>query len=143
MNPLRHHIQRHRWWAAALIVAALLIEILVPAGYMPTVTNGAFLMRPCAGQDAPFAMAAASGASDSTAHGDHDHRHDPEGGDHGKLEAPCVFSSLSAPVLGAIDPALLAIAIAFTLATSFHLEEKVAPARSLHLRPPSQGPPLT
>jgi len=140
VNAFRRHIHRHCWWAAALIVAALFIEILVPAGYMPTMTNGAFLMRPCAGRNAPIAMTAVADAPDHAMHGDH--KTNSEDDDPGKLEMPCVFSSLSAPGL-TIDPVLLAIAIAFILATTFRVEQRLVPWRRIYLRPPSQGPPAT
>lgn len=141
MNAFRHHIRRLRWWAAVLIVAALFIEMLVPAGYMPSMTNGAFLMRPCARQVAPVI-----GVSDGAAHGDHNngdsHKSAPDDDGHGKLEMPCAFSSLSAPALGMTDPILLAIAIAFILTAAFHLEARVERRRIPYLRPPSQGPPF-
>lgn len=139
MNRLRHHIHRRRWWAAALIVAALFIELLVPAGHMPVMTNGAFLIRPCAGRNAPVVMTAAADASGHAVHGDH--KSSPEDDGHDRLEMPCVFSSLSAPALGMTDPILLAIAITFMFTAAFHLEEKVERLRRLYLRPPSQGPP--
>lgn len=140
VNPFRHHIRRHHWWATAFIVAALFIELLVPAGYMPNITDGVFRIQPCASQDAPTVIMAAANASDSAMHGDHKNKSDNS--DHAKPEMPCVFSSLSASALGPIDPVLLATAITFILDISFRVEQHLVLWRGLHLRPPSQGPPL-
>lgn len=144
MNPIRYHIHRHRWWAAALIVAALLAELLVPAGYMPTMTNGTFLMQPCAGQNAPASMMRLADASNSAVHDNHkqDHKNLPDNNDHGKLEMPCVFSSLSAQALGPIDPILLVTTLSFILTTPFIAEQRLVLWRGIHLRPPAQGPPV-
>lgn len=140
VNPFRHHIRRHHWWTTAFIVAALFIELLVPAGYMPTMTDGVFRIQPCASQNAPAAMMTVANASDSAMHGGHKNKSDNS--DHAKLVMPCVFSSL-ASALEPIDPVLLAAAITFILDTSFRVEQRLVLWRGLHLRPPSQGPPLS
>lgn len=123
-----------------MIIAALLIEMLTPAGYMPTMTNGAFLMRPCAGRNAPLVMTRIADAADYAMHGDHPPA--PADGDHGQPETSCVFSTLAAPAVAMADPVLLAIAIAAILTAGLHLEEQVTRAHGLHLRPPAQGPPF-
>src|SRR3546814_4197361 len=69
MTSLRGHVHRHRWLAAALIIMTLLITILVPAGYMPSMVDGAFVMRPCDGQRVLNPMADMVMPS-----GDHAHR---------------------------------------------------------------------
>src|SRR3546814_8993886 len=58
-----------------------------------------------------------------------------------RLNTPCVFSSLSTPALSPVDPLLLAIAIAFIIATVFRVTPPRIAHRTLYLRPPSQGPP--
>ena len=140
MTSLRGHVHRHRWLAAALIIMTLLITILVPAGYMPSMVDGAFVMRPCDGQRAPNPMADMVMPSGDHAHADRPDHHDGDGSPD-RFNTPCVFSSLSTPALSPVDPLLLAIAIAFIIATVF----RAAPTRifrhSLYLRPPSQGPP--
>ena len=50
MTSLRRHVHRCRWLAAALIMAALMVRMLVPMGYMPSVADGVFAMQPCDGQ---------------------------------------------------------------------------------------------
>lgn len=144
MNAIRHPLHRHRCWAAALVVVALFIAMLVPAGYMPVMADGALLMRPCSGWNGPVVADAAV----SVGHGDHDlgdhdlHTQDSPDRSHDGLEMPCAFSSPSAAVAMRIDPILLAIAIAAILAGTFPLAPKLVRARDLYRLPPSQGPPF-
>lgn len=139
MNAIRHPLHRHRCWAAALVVVALFIAMLVPAGYMPVVADGALRMQPCSGWNGPVAADAAVSAG----HGDHDsHSQASQDGNHDGLEMPCAFSSPSAAVAMRIDPILLAIAIAAILAGAFPLAPKLVRARSLYRLSPSQGPPF-
>src|SRR3546814_15721624 len=57
MTSLRGHVHRPRWLAAALIIMTLRITILLPAGYMPSTVDGAFVLRPCNGQRVLHPMA--------------------------------------------------------------------------------------
>lgn len=140
MTSLRGHVHRHRWLAAALIIMTLLITILVPAGYMPSMVDGAFVMRPCDGQRVLNPMADMVMPSGDHAHADRPDHHDGDGSPD-RLNTPCVFSSLSTPALSPVDPLLLAIAIAFIIATVFRVTPPRIAHRNLYLRPPSQGPP--
>src|SRR3546814_5427229 len=87
---------RHRWLAVWLAGAALMMKVLVPAGFMPTVSSGAILVQLCSGQGLQTAMLEIPGQS-----GDHDPA------DHKQAEMPCAFSGLSSPALAAADPVLL------------------------------------
>src|SRR3546814_4899229 len=79
MTSLRGHVHRHRWLAAALIIMTLLITILVPAGYMPSMVDGAFVMRPCDGQRVLNPMADMVMPSGDHAHADRPDHHDGDG----------------------------------------------------------------
>lgn len=135
MQPFRHLLaQRH--------LAALLLKLLVPTGYMIAVDHGRLSIIVCPGmtpQPAPMAMA-------GMAHGmaqDMAMPHDPgKPADHGKAEMPCAFAGLSAQVLGAVDIVLLAIALAVVAAMALRGRPVVAPRDAPRLRPPSRGPPL-
>lgn len=140
MTSLRGHVHRHRWLAAALIIMTLLITILVPTGYMPGMVDRAFVMRPCDGQRAPNPMADMVMPSGDHAHADRPDHHDGDGSPD-RFNTPCVFSSLSIPALAATDSILLAIAVAFIIATVFRVAPPRIVHRNLYLRPPSQGPP--
>lgn len=128
VTRLRHHILAHRRWAATLIALALLMKLLVPAGFMPTASAGMVTIELCTG----------AGAQTMTIPGGNDH--DKQGG-HGKAESPCVFAGLGAPSLAAADPILVAIAIAFIIATVFRLAVAPTALSVAHLRPPLRGPP--
>jgi hypothetical protein len=130
VSTLRSFLARHRWLAIWLAGTALMMKVLVPAGFMPTVSSGAISVQLCSGQGLQTAMLEIPGKS-----GDHDPT------EHKQSETPCAFSGLSSPVIAAADPALLAIAIAFILAMGFLPVAFVLPVASPSLRPPPIGPP--
>ncbi|UIJ44233.1 hypothetical protein LZK98_14280 [Sphingomonas cannabina] len=132
MHALRLHFLRHRRLALWLVGAALLMKLLVPAGFMPGLSNGSIVVQLCNGQGgAQTILMDIPGKP-----GDHD------SGDPKKAEMPCAFSGLSAPALGPTDPILLAIAVAWIIATAFRIPVPPVLRRGIHLRPPSQGPPV-
>ncbi|MGK6319569.1 DUF2946 family protein [Sphingomonas sp. DT-204] len=134
MHALRLHLLRHRRLALWLVGAALLMKLLVPAGFMPGLSNGMIVVQLCNGQGgAQTIMMEIPGKS-----GDHDQNR----GDPRKAEMPCAFSGLSAPALGPTDPILLAIALAWIVATAFRIASPPVLRRGIPLRPPSQGPPV-
>lgn len=124
--------QRHL--AIVICVAALLLKLLVPTGYMIDSDHGRLAITLCLGT-AP----AATPMDMAGMHGDMPD-HDPSK-DHGKAEMPCAFSSLSAAVAGAIDPIQLAALIAFVLAVGFAGAILPPALRRVYLRPPLRGPP--
>lgn len=131
MSIVRAFLFRHRRLAVWLVAAALAMKMLVPAGFMPGLSGGTMVIQLCTGQGAQTLVMEIPGKA-----GNHD-QGDPS------MDAPCAFSGLSAPTLAGADPMLLAIAIAFIIATTFRVAPALIPARGLYLRPPSQGPPAT
>lgn len=127
VTRLRHHIFTHRGWAAWLFAAALLMKLLVPAGFMPAASAGTITIELCTG----------AGAQTITIPGEHQ---DEQGG-HGKTGSPCIFAGLGAPLLAAADPVLLALALAFVVATAFRLAVAPVTTALAYLRPPPRGPP--
>lgn len=132
MDSLRHHLHRHRWLTAWLVGTALLMKVLVPAGFMPGTANGMMLIQLCTGQGAQTVMMEIPGKAG-----------DREQGDHQKADMPCAFAGLSTPGLAATDPVLLAIALAFIIVSAFRVTPTRIFWRGIYLRPPSQGPPAT
>ena len=136
MTALRRLFLRHRALAGWIVAAALLMKLLVPAGYMPTMAGNSVIIQICSGYG-PMTMAMAMpipGPIPGKEQGQ-DHQQD-------KAEMPCAFSGLSAPTLAAADPILLALAILFVMVAGARFVVPL-PARSpAHLRPPLRGPPL-
>ena len=132
MGTIRTFLTRYHWLAAGLVAAALLLKVLIPAGFMPGMANGMMVVQLCTGQGAQTVMMEIPGKA-----GDHDK------GDHKPAEMPCAFSGLSAPTLTAADPLLLAVAIAFIIATAFRTVSRPVLRRRVYLRPPLRGPPAT
>jgi hypothetical protein len=123
-----------RYFAMLVCAAALLLKLLVPAGYMIGSEHNRATITFCSGV-APQAMTTAMPGMRG-AMSDHD---TPK--DHGKAEMPCAFASLSTASLGATNPILLVTLIAFVMAVG--LSPAVLPAitRRSNLRPPLRGPP--
>lgn len=130
MTSLRLLLLRHRAFAAWLVAAALLMKVLVPAGFMPVVSAGSITIELCSGYGPQKLTVAMPGM--------HHQQHKP---DHQGKEMPCGFSGLSAPSLAATDPLLLGVAIAFIIATIFLIATPNAVRTPAFLRPPLRGPP--
>ncbi|MEG8045663.1 hypothetical protein QP175_05240 [Sphingomonas aerolata] len=66
--------------------------------------------------------------------------HDPDKTQHAVREMPCAFSGLTTAGLAAADPVLLALAIAFVVATVFRVAPPVVARAPEFLRPPCEVP---
>ncbi|QDH34014.1 DUF2946 family protein [Porphyrobacter sp. YT40] len=118
----------------ALVVLALAVKALVPAGYMISSNGERFLtVTICAdASGTPKQMRIAIPMKDD---GKSDHS---EAADKSQ---PCAFSGLGHAALGGADPVLLAAALAFILLVGL-APLRAPPARDIHfLRPPLRGPP--
>jgi hypothetical protein len=135
VTSFRLFLRRHQHLALLVALVALLIRVVVPAGFMPAATHdGTITMRICSDTGhGPATMTIAVRGS----RGD-------DGGEprHGKSLEPCAYAGLAMPALGGADAVLLALALAFVLALAIRVEPS-RPARTVaHLRPPLRGPPL-
>jgi hypothetical protein len=128
--PLRHFLLRHRALAAWVLSLALLMKVLVPAGYMIGNSAGTITVELCSGYG-PMKMTMAIPGMD---------QHQDKG-DHQGKEMPCAFSGLATPSLAAVDPLLLALVIAFIVATVFRIATFGTVSAPGRLRPPLRGPP--
>ncbi|WP_230781681.1 DUF2946 family protein [Sphingomonas sp. Leaf37] len=126
----------HRHLAALICVAALALRILIPTGYMISVDQGRVAVTLCSGvaQQLPSMTMDMPGM-------DHTMPDHGKSKDHGKAEMPCAFSSLSAQVLGAVDPSLLVAALAFVAALALHSLSQAIIREAPYLRPHLRGPP--
>ena len=137
MQTLRSLLCGHRWLATLIVVAALCVRAVVPAGFMVG-TEGAAASRHitiqiCTGGEMramtialPSHNAAGGEKSAKTSH-----------------DETCAFTALSMGALGGVDLVLLALALAFALLLGFLPVRVVELAASFHLRPPLRGPPLS
>ncbi|MCD2322457.1 hypothetical protein LQ953_00315 [Sphingomonas sp. IC-56] len=152
MRSFRSIFRSHRWLAALVLLAALLLRIAVPAGFMPMVGAQGLRLVPCSGYGTmPLAPASdphtISGDHHSEAHAGHGEPapHAPakhaEQGD-AQAQSGCAFAELAVPLMPNADPIQLLAAIFFIIAAALffraHLPRHTAP----RLRPPLRGPPL-
>jgi hypothetical protein len=118
-------IARRPGMVALLFAAALLLRLLVPAGFMPTSQGGRLAVTLCSGAPAPHAMR-------GMAH------HEPAPTPDGR----CAFADLAMPVPGeAVAPAL-ALPAPIVAALGERDERAPPPRAPPRLHPPARGPPL-
>jgi len=121
VTALRALLLRHRRLAALLLAAALCLRTLVPAGYMPAAATQSVVVSICHG----------AGAAEVTI---------PVKKSLSAAER-CAFADLQLPMLGAADPVLLALALAFILALWLAAPAPLLLRGRPHWRPPLRGPP--
>tara|TARA_R110001599_G_scaffold116625_1_gene284431 strand:- start:4034 stop:4435 length:402 start_codon:yes stop_codon:yes gene_type:complete len=131
MNPVRAIIRRNGTLAALLLAASLLFKLLVPAGYMVSSENMVLTVIICADSTGEQLTRQISIPMKSST----GQQHDP-------AKSQCPFTALTMGVIGSVDLALLASAIAFILALGFAPLTAAARRDTPRLRPPSTGPPL-
>jgi len=125
-----------------VIVVALAIRAIVPAGFMPMLVEGRVVIALCSGSGPAVTMAHPAGmvhhATTAAPYGSHDasdilpHDNKPQ---------LCAFAGLGAPSLAWVDPVVLAVAIAFVLALGLRIVSTLPAICSSRLRPPLRGPP--
>ncbi|WP_428968505.1 hypothetical protein ACQR50_12065 [Sphingomonas sp. Xoc002] len=134
--------QRHL--AVLICTAALLLKLLIPAGYMIGQVDGRAAIILCPGRaPAPVPMAhdgAMAMAHAAMSHARSEHGSGHSGQDHGR-DMPCAFAGLTAPGLAATDPIQLALLIAFVMAIGLAMPVLPRPVAAPYLRPPLRGPP--
>lgn len=111
----------------------MLLRLLVPAGFMPTVVDGRPTLTLCP-ETAPAApMATMPGMA---------HHGEDADGDADRAQSPCAYADLALPALGSADAALLDAALAFVLVRALLRAIPLPPRAATRLRPPLRGPPL-
>jgi hypothetical protein len=120
VTRLRTLLFARRWFALAIVVAALAVRLVVPAGMMPGFGPDGATLTICTGHGAVGVPGAKPDAA--------------------KADAPCAFTGLFAAALDAAAlPALPALPLPVAMPAAAVL---IAVAgRSRRLRPPLRGPP--
>ena len=141
MGAVRQLLAQRRW-AVLLCAATLLLKLMVPTGYMVDSAHGRLAIAICPGTAPATPATTMAGPMPMAMPGMHGAMPDHgKTADHAGPEMPCAFAGLSAAVLDAVDPILLAGLIAFVLALGFVAVVARAVPRHSHLRPPLRGPP--
>ncbi|MDX3911249.1 MAG: hypothetical protein QHC67_15735 [Sphingobium sp.] len=131
MQAIRRLVFDNPKLAGFVLALALALKLVVSAGYMPVISGGQFIVSICSGTGPVTMVMTIPGTGQ-----------EKKGGEQpGKAEQPCAFASLSAPLLAAADPLLLASAILFVLALGLRVVVPLATVAPPYLRPPLRGPP--
>lgn len=113
--------------ALLAIACAMMLKLLVPAGYMPV--SGKIAVELCTGQGVQMMLL--------DAQGEHEQPRQHRGAD----AMPCAYSAFAAPTLSASDPVMVALAIVTVGVLGWRLRPGRPRVRSFALRPPGQAPP--
>jgi hypothetical protein len=124
---------RRRALAGWLIAVALLMDLLVPAGFMPVASGASIRIELCSGHGPEKTSMKMPGMDPHSSQ----HHHS------GKDPMPCGFSGSAAPSLTIVDPILPVMAIILIVAALFRISTGAAPGTPAFLRPPLRGPPVT
>jgi len=129
MEALAALIRKHRTIAFSLIVLALVMKAVVPAGFMLGTENKVLTVLVCADASGEHLTKAITVPSSGKSEGQ------------AKAGESCPFASLSAASLGADDMPFVALAIAFMLLLGFAPARIPTLAGLTYVRPPLRGPP--
>lgn len=130
---MRRLIHRNVGAAWLLMLCALAMKIVVPAGFMPVYTAHGLQIVVCSGTGPVDAMTGSMPGMPG--------HHGGEQDTPAKHEAPCAFSGLGAPSLGGADIIQLAIAIAAIIALGVLFTPIAQTPAWAFVRPPLRGPP--
>lgn len=137
VTSLRRLLLDRRRLVLLLALAALAVKLLVPSGFMIGVVNGHAVLQECSGVVAPAQKAHAHHGASADERAEHRH------GQHPAAEMPCPYAALAQAAVAPLDPLLLAVALAFTLALGLRIAVASHVSATPRLRPPSRGPPIT
>ncbi len=140
MPTLRRHLLTHNALAMLVIIVALAMKAVVPAGFMPMLVEGRVVIALCSGSGPVTALPDTGHHATMAAH--HGGHGTPDAPQHDNKSQPCAFSGLTVPSLAGADPVVLAIAIAFVLALGLRVVAALPATRPVRLRPPLRGPPV-
>lgn len=129
VTAFRRLLKSHFAIAAIIVTMALIVRIVVPAGFMPMMDGGSFTITLCDGIGPAVMDMAMPGMKH---HGDDAHR----------MQGRCAYSDLAVPAIAGADPIQIAAAIAFILLAAFFAVPAFDLRRARHVRPPQRGPPL-
>lgn len=133
MTALRAFIRHHCRLAALLLVLALCVKAVIPAGYMlETSPQRTVSIAVCADSSGAGHAIEVAIPAKPTGKADGVHK-----------QVACGFASLADSALGGADAFLLALAFAFILVLGLAPARRLPFARAFHLRPPLRGPPAT
>lgn len=134
MHVFRRLVLNNPALAGFVLALALVMKLLMPAGFMPTVDNGHIVISICSGTGPMKVVMTIPGM---------EHGEGEDSGHHNKAEQPCAFTGLSLSSLAAADVVLLTAAIMFILALGMRPVAPLVTAATPYLRPPLRGPPKT
>ncbi len=128
MHAIRAFLRTRRRVAAVLLVLALAMKLLVPAGYMLGAKVHVLTVEVCADSSGERQFQKIAVPDNAQA-------------DHADAGGACAWSTAAMPALSGVAPPLLALALAVILLLGFAPARRVHPPRADRFQPPLRGPP--
>jgi hypothetical protein len=128
VTRLRAILKHHTWLLALVVLAALAVRSLIPAGYMVDAGPDRLAVSICTAHG-PSTMLIEVPSSKGTADPSED------------AAKRCAFADLALPGLPAVPPLELLAALAFILALWLAQAAPLRLSQAARLRPPLRGPP--
>ncbi|MCT2398430.1 DUF2946 family protein [Novosphingobium mangrovi (ex Huang et al. 2023)] len=132
MESLRAFFLRYRGLAGVLVVAALLLKLAVPTGFMvgadASRTITITICHDASGDAAPRQLSIPMNKGAEEAPGK-------------PAKGECPYAALAMASMTGADVALLALALAFIIALGFAPVRFALPRRAAYILPPLRGPP--
>ncbi|MCB5426067.1 hypothetical protein H0274_12425 [Altererythrobacter sp. CC-YST694] len=135
MRALRALVLANSRAAVLVVVLALSIKALIPAGYMVSGGSDSIAVTVCngGGQGGPTLATIDIPAEGVT----------PDGKGEAKDGRQCSFSALTMAAMGGADAPLLVLALAFILLLGLRPAARLPFLQADYLQPPLRGPPAT
>jgi hypothetical protein len=126
-------LHTHARLAMLLVITALLVKAMLPAGYMIAPGSKSFTVTICADGSGEMKTRTVTVPVEN---GEHGGKADPAQSGKG-----CAYSALSNASTAGADAPLLVLALAFLLLIGLAPTPRLSLAIAHHLRPPLRGPP--
>jgi hypothetical protein len=133
MADWRSMISKYRGFALLLILCAIFVKAIVPAGYMIGPSTKMLTVSICTDGSGAMLSKQIEIPMEKGTHGSDQ--------SHGKTDGTCSFSSLAMAGIGGADPIQLELALGFIILLGFAATTSQRIVAFTHIRPPLRGPP--
>ncbi|RDV02562.1 hypothetical protein DXH95_11395 [Sphingorhabdus pulchriflava] len=127
-------MQTYARLAMMLVVMALLVKAMLPAGFMLAPTSKSFTVAICADGSGEMQTRTVTVSVENGSNGGKV--------DHAQSGKGCAYSALSVASTAGVDAPLLVLALAILLLIGLAPAPRLSLAIAHHLRPPLRGPPV-
>ncbi|WP_342450650.1 DUF2946 family protein [Sphingomonas sp. CFBP 13728] len=134
MPAIRHLVQNRSLAIVLILAVSLALRLVVPSGYMPTMSHGKMIVSICSGTMTEPMVLEVPGLAQQPDDASHDAP--------AKHDTPCAYAGLTMAALAAVPLDLLIVALAFTMGSGLRPGPAPVETSRYGLRPWARGPPF-